>query len=693
MDTTLPPTDAERIPDPVEEQPLPRRGSRRPSSRSPLTSRVLWAAGLVAGSWLLPLLTGLLHVDFVLLPVIGLAAASLLTVGHTLLDRLMFTVALLAGVLIVAGLLFSVWPWGLDPVPVAGTLLTGIVVVGTALNRRPRLPRRVLGSDLLILAAPILSYRVLDAPVAGKTFLRALPFTSAREDAFNHFALFDAIRHVGGFTFLHGGAAAKFVISGNQYTYPSGSHFLYALIDVFRRSTATPDSSYDAFGRYHQYELAGMAFTCMAIVWAARWIAGPSMTGWRRVLICGTVGCLAVYGDLSTLYWQGFDGEVLSLGLVALATAVLVRPPQRVREQMLLIGSLVVSIAFTYSLYPAFLAVGVLVAVAVYWRRALRHWVFALVVAAVALPVAYIPYWESAAHSTVSAGPLFLQGGAYWGFSRAASVGFALIAMSGLATRAGRRSPAWWALTGFVGLSCLIAVYAEWYGRSRIGQPGYYSSKMVEAAWVITLCGFGAAGLFLKPGQPSRRRVLGTRRLAELPAAGAALAAALIFTRAIPLVPVDWSWGQSVPSGLSTSAVWSNGLVISGWSKPTTQYAEALPLGDGVPTVTIFSDTAHDNRHLTMFLAVLNGDLGQMDVDGLGGRGIDKLDSVKLDAKGRIPDIDKLYLSRLEDWIRQRPTGLRVAVSNKVVAGYLTAFGAANPQLRLDVVYLPHFNG
>jgi hypothetical protein len=216
---------------------------------------------------------------------------------------------------------------------------------------------------------------------------------------------------------------------------------------------------------------------------------------------------------------------------------------------------------------------------------------------------------------------------------------------------------------------------------------------MVEAAWVITLCGFGAAGLFLKPGQPSRRRVLGTRRLAELPAAGAALAAALIFTRAIPLVPVDWSWGQSVPSGLSTSAVWSNGLVISGWSKPTTQYAEALPLGDGVPTVTIFSDTAHDNRHLTMFLAVLNGDLGQMDVDGLGGRGIDKLDSVKLDAKGRIPDIDKLYLSRLEDWIRQRPTGLRVAVSNKVVAGYLTAFGAANPQLRLDVVYLPHFNG
>ncbi|MEY9925980.1 hypothetical protein ABH926_000600 [Catenulispora sp. GP43] len=693
MDTTLPPTAAEPQPDPVEDRPLPRRGPRRRSDLPPLATRAAWTAGLVVAAWVLPLLTDLLHADILLLPVIGLATASLLRAGHTLLDRLMFTTALLAGVLIATGLLFSAWPWGLDPVPVSGTLLTGIVAVGAALNRRPSLPRRVLASDLLVLAAPVLSYRVLNAPFAGKTFLQQLAFTSSREDSFNHFALFDAIRHVGGFTFLHGGSAAKFVINGNQYTYPSGSHFLYALIDVFRRSTTTPDSSYDAFGRYHQYEIVGMAFTCMAIVWAARWIAGPAMTGWRRALICGTVGCLAVYGDLTTLYWQGFDGEVVSLGLLALATAVLVRPPHRVREQMLLIGSLVISISFTYSLYPAFLAVGVLIAVAVYWRRALRHWVFALAVCAVALPIAYIPYWESSAHSAVSAGPLFLQGGAFWGFSRATSVGFALVAMSGLATRAGRRSPAWWALTAFVGLSCAVAVYTEWYGRSHIGQPGYYSSKMVEAAWVITLCGFGAIGLFLKPGQRTKRRVLGSRRLTELPAAAAALAGVLVLTRAVPLVPVDWQWGQNVPAGLSTSAIWSNGLVISGWTKPTWEYAKALPVGDGVPTAAIFSDTAHDNRHVTMFLAALNGDMGQMDIDGLGGHGIDNLDSVKLDAKGHMPAIDKLYLSRLETWIEQRPVGLRVAVSNKAVADYLTAFGDQNPQLRLVVVYLPHFNG
>jgi hypothetical protein len=693
MDTTLSPTTTG--PDPLPE-PEPEPVRRRSNQRSGLRrhqERATWIAGLIAASWVLPLLTQLLHVDIVLLPVILLAVASVLKAGHTLLDRLMMTVALLSGVLIAAGLLFSVWPWGLAPVPVTGTILTAVVVLGAVLDRRPSLPRRVLASDLLILVAPVLSYRVLNAPFAGKTFVDTLPFSSSREDAFNHFALFDAIRHVGGFTFLHGDAAARFVINGNQYTYPSGSHFYWALIDGFRRSTTTPDASIDAFNRYHQYEIMGMAFTCMAIVWAARWIAGPAMTGWRRALICGTVGCLAVYGDLTTLYWQGFDGEVVALGLLALATAVLVRPPQRAREQMLLIGSLVVSISFTYSLYPAFMAVGVVVAAGIYWRRVLRHWVFALVVVAVALPIAYIPFYESAAHSTVSAGPLFLQGGAYWGFSRATSVGFALIAMSGLATRAGRRSPAWWVLTAFVGLSCAVAVYTEWYGRTHMGQPGYYSSKMVEAAWVITLCGFGAAGLFLKPAPPTTRRLLGSRRLMELPAAGAALAAALVLTRAVPLVPVDWHWGQNVPSGLSTSAVWSNDLVISGWAQPTMAYAKALPVGDGVPTVTIFSDTAHDNRHLTMFLGVLNGDLGQMDVEGLGARGIDDLASVKLDAKGHMPDIDKLYLSRLEGWIKQRPAGLRVAVSNKVVADYLTLFGMENPELRLAVVYLPHFNG
>ncbi|NUR25714.1 MAG: hypothetical protein HOV83_07665 [Catenulispora sp.] len=688
MDTSVYPTTTD--PEPDGRRPARDRISRLPQ---PLRTRTALIVGLLAAAWLFPALTHLLGADPLILVAVVLGTASLLRAGHTVLDRLMITVGLLTGVLITLGLLFSVWPWGLNPIAVGGTLLSLVVVVGAVTGRAPRLPRRVLASDLLILAAPVLSYRVLSAPTAGKSFVNALAYTSAREDTFNHFALFDAVRHVGGYTFLHGDAASRFVIEGNQYTYPSGSHFLWALVDVFRRSSTSPDASITAFGRYHQYELLAMGFTCMAVMWAARWIAGPAMTGWRRAVICGTVGALAVYGELSTLYWQGFDGEVLALGMLAVATAVLVRPPQQIREQILLIGSLVAAISMTYSLFGAFMAVGVLAALAVYWRRALRHWVFALVVCAVVLPVAYIPFYESSAHSTVSAGPLFLQGGAFWGFSRAASVGFALVAMSGLATRAGRRSPAWWALTAFVAMACAVAVYTEWYGRSRIGQPGYYSSKMVEAAWVITLAGFGAIGLFLKPGARTAKPVLGSRRLLELPAAGAALAAVMVLTRAVPLVPVDWHWGEPVPAGLSASAVWSKGLVTSGWTTPTVAYAKALPVGDGVPTVTIFSNTAHDNRHLTMFLAVLNGDLGLMDVEGLGGRGIDDLDSVKLDAKGHVPDRAKLFLGRLEDWIKQRPAGLRVAVSNRVVADYLTDFGRQNPQLRLDVVLVPRFNG
>ncbi|GAA2013089.1 hypothetical protein GCM10009839_04660 [Catenulispora yoronensis] len=693
METTVSPSTADR--EQERDRSLSDRIPRLPVSRLPpvLRTRGAAVAGLLAAAWILPLLAHLLHADLLILAAAGLGTASLLRVGSTLLDRLMITAGLLSGVLIVLGLLFSVWPWGLAPVPVGGTLLSLLVAVGAATGRRPRLPRRVLASDLIVLAAPVLSYRVESGPTAGKSFVKALAYTSSREDSFNHFALFDAARHVGGYPFLHGGASARFVMQGNQYTYPAGSHYLWALFDVFRRSTTTPDASVLAFTRYHQYEMLAMALACMAVVWSARWIAGPAMAGWRRVLICGTVGAMAVYGELSTLDWQGFDAEVLALGLLAVATAILVRPPRDVREQILLIGALMAGISFVYSLFAIFMGVGVLAAIAFYWRRLLRHWILVVVVAVVVLPISYIPFYEAKAHSGISTGPLFLQGGAYWAFSRAASVGFALIALSGLATRAGRRSPAWWVLTAFVAAACAIAVGSEWYGHSRIGQPGYYSSKMVEAAWVVSLCGFGAIGLFLKPAPRTERPRLGTRRLLDLPPAAAALAVALIFTRAVPLVPLDWQWGQPVPSGLTAGAVWQKGLIPSEWAKPTIAYAKALPLGDGVPTATIFSDNGHDNRHLTMFLAVLNGDLGLVDVEGLGGRGIDGLASVKLDPEDQLSDRTGVYLDRLEQWIREQPPGLRMAVSNRLVADALKAFAAQHPELRLAVVVVPRFTG
>src|SRR5260221_5420996 len=101
------------------------------------------AFALLAAAWVVPLLTHLLRADVVLLRVLVVATASLLTLGSTLFDRLFLAAVLLATASIPAGLLFSVWPWGLNPVPVAGGTLTVLIVAGVVLRRSPALPRRL----------------------------------------------------------------------------------------------------------------------------------------------------------------------------------------------------------------------------------------------------------------------------------------------------------------------------------------------------------------------------------------------------------------------------------------------------------------------------------------------------------------------------------------------------------------------
>src|SRR5262249_59721947 len=111
-----------------------------------------------------PLLADLVGLDVVMLIVLLVGTASLLRAGRTLLDRLVLATGVLAGVLIAAGLLFSVWPWGLAPVPVAGSALTVLVLAGVVLRRRPSLPPRVTGSDVVLLGGGLLAGLVAAAP-------------------------------------------------------------------------------------------------------------------------------------------------------------------------------------------------------------------------------------------------------------------------------------------------------------------------------------------------------------------------------------------------------------------------------------------------------------------------------------------------------------------------------------------------
>src|SRR6266700_3200317 len=191
-----PPVGGDAVAAPVRERGPSRRGA---------------VVALVAAAWLLPSAAHAAHVDWLILIAAWLGIASLVRAGRLLVDRLVLAGILLAGFLIAAGLVFSVWPWGLEPVPVGGVILSAVVLGGAISGRRPRLPRRLVPTDAVIVGAGALSWSCLNAPTAGKSFAGRLPYIAAREDMFNHYTLFDAIHRVGGYAFLNPGAIKPFM--------------------------------------------------------------------------------------------------------------------------------------------------------------------------------------------------------------------------------------------------------------------------------------------------------------------------------------------------------------------------------------------------------------------------------------------------------------------------------------------------
>src|SRR5256885_4747433 len=172
---------------------MARRGGRR---------YLLVVAAAGAGAWLVPLTTHALSIDWVLPVAMWLSVASLLRGGRTILDRLVIAAAILLAVVPTAGLLISVWPWGLEPVPTAGFGFTALVVIAAVLRPAPPLPLAprhpdpvTVGLGLLALVAVFWPYRHADK--AGRFALVA-----PGGDLASHFSLYDAMRDVGGARFL-----------------------------------------------------------------------------------------------------------------------------------------------------------------------------------------------------------------------------------------------------------------------------------------------------------------------------------------------------------------------------------------------------------------------------------------------------------------------------------------------------------
>jgi hypothetical protein len=305
--------------------------------------------GLIAAAWVVVVIACLVHVAVVLPPLLVLATASVLRGGRTLLDRLMFAVALLLGLTCAGALLFAVWPWGLDPIPVAGVAFTALILIAAAARRRPVLPR-VHPTDLLSLAVAGALGVFAGRPLYG-SHVDQLNRIMRGEDLARHIDLFDTIRRTGGYLFQHPDAARQHLYQG-MVTYPQGSHMIDALIDGFVRSGGhNYGSGFSMMVHFYGYFACWFGLLGMAMIWAVQWLAGANLTTGRRIVLIAFVATLLVTTEPLALMVWGYPSELAGIAEMVLLVALLARPARRMRQQLLIVASLVVAVGFTYYLF------------------------------------------------------------------------------------------------------------------------------------------------------------------------------------------------------------------------------------------------------------------------------------------------------------------------------------------------------
>ncbi len=639
-----------------------------------------WLAVALGAAWLIPLALHELRLDVVEPFLLLLAVASVLRSGTNLVDRIVLAAGLLAGAVLSLGLVFSIWPWGLHPVPVAGTLLTLVAVTAWFARRRPSLPRRVLGSDVIVIGSGLVAFLAVYAPVAGLPAVRRFTFSATAEDRYAHFALFDTIHRLGGYTFLHQSKAVVSVAHPAEIVYPSGSHFLDALFDTFLRSTTNPGPPLAEFNRYFIYVLVAYAFLIMSLVWAARWIAGPLVTRWRRVFVCSIVAALALGGPFVFMIDYGFDSEITGLAFLALAVAVSVRPPRVVYEQVLIASALLVAVAYSYNLYAPIAAAGLLTACAVYHRRLRRRWWLSAMTIVVAFAVALYPSVLSVASGfNVQAQALARGGVLRVSVPLVIVLGFLVVAT--MASAVLRRLPACRVMAAQVVLAAVVVVTFGAYQIGSKGHTSYYYDKLIMATYIVCLTGLGTVSLVLRrlpaPSWPRGR----LRVLRDVPLSIVAAVAALIIVAAS-------QWGMHSAGGGPAAwrrtplAVWNAGRMRAPTSASMTALANAHLLGDGVPSLVFYRNWGLGNWRDSFLAAVFDRDLGEMKntIDAIlradvGGRPA----SARRTSKGLGHVLEALHTS---------PFPLRLIVWNPAFTYELEKMLAAHPGVRATVLVL-----
>jgi hypothetical protein len=646
----------------------------------------LWRRWLVLGllgAWSVPVLLHIVRLDLVVWALLLVGTASLLRSGTSLIDRLFLAGIILTGAVLAAGLLFSIWPWGLAPVPVGGTLLSSIVVIACIMRRIPQLPARLQWSDSVIVGSGLATFAVTYHPVSGLGLAERLTYSTTQLDRLAHFALFQTIGRVGGYAFLHQSDARISVQTPTEYVYPQGSHFLLALVDAFSRLSGSPVGNYE---RYFTYVLIGFAALMASIVWAARWIAGAGLREGSRTFICCATAAFALFGVLPGLLRQGYDSEIFGLVFVALATAIAVRPVRLVREQLILVSALSVSVFYTYNIFGPLVGLAIGLSLVAYRIPRRPDWRFAAILLPVAVLVATLPSMLGVIEG-FDAQAQSLVGGSGIRLSAVLVPLLALIVLSPSLYRPVRRDPAWRGIAAQFLAAVLIVGLFGVYQRSQIGSTGYYYEKLMTAAYVSVLACVGAVGFAIRaagtaPVGPRSSHVQppGIRSRQAIAAAALAL---LLTAGLLELSMNPRTKGLDRLSSIPL-VKWEQGRVRSAIAAPAISFARAGLLGDRVASIPVYGASARYDWFLAFFMASYNGDLGLMQAP----LGQLKMPVVTV-GKGASATTAQ-HLASIVAAVRVSPVPLRLIVRNDQIEQNLRSLLAAN-HLSATIVIGPQF--
>ncbi|MCX5212372.1 hypothetical protein OG689_24335 [Kitasatospora sp. NBC_00240] len=566
-------------------------------------------AAAVAASWVLPLVLNAVSLDVVLIPVLLLAVASLLRVGGGLLDRLVVAAFVLCGSVMAFGLLFSLWPWGLAPVPTAGFLLTVASVTGWLSGRRPHIPLKLRGSDVLVLGTAAVVWKYVHHPLAGKSAADRIAYFATAEDRMGHFSYFDGIHHIGGYAFLHQEAARTYMMTPAEAVYPQGTHFLLAWIDILVKSSTDGGDALGMMNRYLLYVMAAYALFCAALVWAARWVGGPRLRGWRTAAVCATVLSIMLSGSMANLVEKGFDSETVGLLFLTVALALLLRPAMG-RAEFALVGVVaLVAVTFVYNLYGVLVGIALAAVLVIHRRRfAARRGLLFGALAAGAL-VAGLPTVFSVltkldvAKTSNLAGPMVIP-------DRPVLIGCTLLVLVAAALPVNRRTATGRTVFALVlGTGLVLAVFGFWQLHT-IGYLSYYFEKLAAGGLVIALISLGMVGLMLQPAERTKGTPL-RRRAERLGLSAVATAAALSMFAGV-------QWG--VPSGWSKPSAWYDSPMVK-WAKgeavsdmgPATNLLTKRDLkGVTTPVIALYSNDSYHNLKSTFIAQLLTHQGGNM---------------------------------------------------------------------------------